>query len=175
MPVLQPLLRLYRDNYHFLRFRVASVVLSMVILGRHAQSLRTVHNCGVCGHSTSRVPKVCGNPLAALGCQLVEGVLYVSKLPVTADGKVSASHNLACTRGLCLPRQQWDTWGRKLQGSCPQEAPKSGFKRESAVADHHKQREATLASSRRSHCKVRHVSCRAYVSGKGPRSYLVSP
>ena len=34
---------------------------------------------------------MCGNPLAALGCQLVEGVLYVSKLPVTADGKVSAS------------------------------------------------------------------------------------
>ena len=31
MPVLQPLLRLYRDNYHFLRFRVASVVPSMVI------------------------------------------------------------------------------------------------------------------------------------------------
>ena len=36
MPVLQPLLRLYRDNYHFLRFRVASVVLSMVIwVGMH--------------------------------------------------------------------------------------------------------------------------------------------
>ena len=37
MPVLQPLLRLYRDNYHFLRFRVASVVLSMVIwVGMHS-------------------------------------------------------------------------------------------------------------------------------------------
>ena len=36
MPVLQPQLRLYRDNYHFLRFRVASVVLSMVIwVGMH--------------------------------------------------------------------------------------------------------------------------------------------
>ena len=31
MPVLQLQLRVYRDNYHFLRFRVASVVLSMVI------------------------------------------------------------------------------------------------------------------------------------------------
>ena len=60
-------------------------------LGRHAQSSRTVNSCGMCGHSTTRVPKVCGNPPAALGCQLVEGVLYVSKLPVTADGKVSAS------------------------------------------------------------------------------------
>ena len=36
MPVLQPLWRLYRDNYHFLRSRVASVVLSMVIwVGLH--------------------------------------------------------------------------------------------------------------------------------------------
>ena len=36
MPVLQPQLRLYRDNYHFLRSRVVSVVLSMVIwVGMH--------------------------------------------------------------------------------------------------------------------------------------------
>ena len=60
-------------------------------LSRHARSLHTVHSCGVCGHQTTKVPKVCGNPLAALGCQLVEGFLYVSKLPVTADGKVSTS------------------------------------------------------------------------------------
>ena len=60
-------------------------------LGRHARSLHTGHNCGVCGHQWSKVPKVCGNPLAALGCQLVEGVLYVSKFPVTTDGKVSTS------------------------------------------------------------------------------------
>ena len=36
------------------------------------------------------------------------------------------------------------------EGSCleaaPKLPPKSGFERESAVADHHKQREATLAS-----------------------------
>ena len=36
MPVLQLLLRLYRDNYHFQRSRVASVVLFMVIwVGMH--------------------------------------------------------------------------------------------------------------------------------------------
>ena len=37
MHVLQPLLRLYRDNCHFLRFRVVSVVPSMVIwVGMHS-------------------------------------------------------------------------------------------------------------------------------------------
>ena len=36
MPVLQPQLRHYRDNYHFPRSRVASVVLFMVIwVGMH--------------------------------------------------------------------------------------------------------------------------------------------
>ena len=95
MPVLQPQLRLYRDNYHFPAFPCSKCGAIHGDLGRYAQSLHTVHSCGVCGHSTTRVPKVCGNPLAALGCQLVEGVLYVSKLPVTADGKVSASAQLS--------------------------------------------------------------------------------
>ena len=101
----------------------------------------------MCGHSTSRVPKVCGNPLAALGCQLVEGVLYVSKLPVTADGKVSASAPEHAHVGCVCQVSS----GARGAGSCrevaPKEAPKSGSERESAVADHHKQREATLASS----------------------------
>ena len=115
-------------------------------MGRHAQSLRTVHNCGVCGHSTSRVPKVCGNPLAALGCQLVEGVLYVSKLPVTADGKVSASAPEHAHVG-CVCHVSSGTRGvRSCCEAAPQGPPKSGSERGSAVADHHKQREATLAS-----------------------------
>ena len=60
-------------------------------LGKHACSLHFINNYGVCGHQWSKVLKVCGNPLAVLGCQLVEGVLYVGKLPVTADGKDSTS------------------------------------------------------------------------------------
>ena len=102
----------------------------------------------MCGYSTSRVPKACGNPLAALGCQLVEGVLYISKLPVTADGKVSASAPEHAHVG-CVCHVSGGTRGA---GSCreaaPTEAPKLRSERESAVADHHKQREATLASRR---------------------------
>ena len=115
-------------------------------MGRHAQSLRTVHNCGVCGHSTSRVPKVCGNPLAALGCQLVEGVLYISKLPVTADGKVSASAPEHAHVGCVCHVSSGTRGARSCREAAPKGAPKSGSERESAVADHHKQREATLAS-----------------------------
>ena len=94
----------------------------------------------------TKVPKVCGNPLAALGCQLVEGVLYVSKLPVTADGKAATSAtSLAHVGCVCHVRS-----GTRGVGSCceaaPKMPPKSGIERESAVADHHKQREATLAS-----------------------------
>ena len=90
---------------------------------------------------------MCGNPLAALGCQLVEGVLYVSKLPVTADGKVSTSATSLAHVG-CVCHVSGETRG---VGSCceaaPKGAPKLGFERESAVADHHKQREAMLATS----------------------------
>ena len=90
---------------------------------------------------------MCGNPLAALGCQLVEGMLYVSKLPVTADGKVSASAPEHAHVG-CVCHISSGTRGA---GSCreaaPKGAPKLGYKRESAVADHHKQKKATLASS----------------------------
>ena len=91
MLVLQPLLRHYRDNYHFQRSRVANVVLFMVIwVGMHTPYV--LYIAVVCVviqcHASLRGS---GNPLAALGCQLVEGVLYVSKLPVTTDGKVSTS------------------------------------------------------------------------------------
>ena len=60
-------------------------------LCRHTHFLHIVHSCGVCGYQATKVPKVCGNPLAALGYQLMERVLYISKLPVTADRKVSTS------------------------------------------------------------------------------------
>ena len=60
-------------------------------LKKHACLLYTIHNCGICGHQCSKVPKVCGNPLAVLRCQLVKEVLYLAKLPVTADGKITTS------------------------------------------------------------------------------------
>ena len=82
-----------------------------------------------------------------LGCQLVESVLYVSKFPVTADGKVSTSATgfarVDCT---CYVSN-----GTRGEGSCceaaPKLPPKSGFEQESAVADHHKQGKAMLASN----------------------------
>ena len=91
MPVLQPLWRHYRDNFQLSCFPGSKCGVIHGDLGRHARPLHIVHSFGICGHQMTKVPKVCGNPLAALGCQLVEGVLYVSKLPVTADGKVSTS------------------------------------------------------------------------------------
>ena len=75
----------------------------------------------------------------------MEGVLYVSKLPVTADGKVSAPGlaHVACSCHV--------SGGIRGEGSCfkaaPNLPPKSGLERESAVADHHKQVETMLASS----------------------------
>ena len=89
---------------------------------------------------------MCGNPLAALGCQLVEGVLYVSKLPVTADGKVSASAPEHAHVGCVCQVSSGTRGASSCKEAAPKGAPKSGSERESAVADHHKQREATLAS-----------------------------
>ena len=90
---------------------------------------------------------MCGNPLAALRCQLVEGVLYMSKLPVTADGKVSTS----TTRLKHVAFSFHVSGGTRGKGSylesAPKLPPKSGFEQESAVADHHKQGKAMLASS----------------------------
>ena len=79
----------------------------------------------------------------------MEGVLYVSKLPVTADGKVSASApkhaHVDCVYHISS--------GTRGVGNCceaaPKGPPKSGSERGSAVADHHEQREATLASGNR--------------------------
>ena len=76
--------------------------------------------CVLCGYQWLKVPKVYGSPLTALGCQLVEGVLYVGKLPVTADGKVSTSvpaiKHMACPYHVCR-----GTCGAR---SCLEAAPK---------------------------------------------------
>ena len=77
--------------------------------------LHIIYSCCISGHQWSKVPKVCGNPLAALGCPLVDGVLYVAKLPVTADGKIAMSAGVlanvvcpcqvrgrTCDRRICL-------------------------------------------------------------------------
>ena len=42
------------------------------------------HICSVCNHHWIKQSAVVGNPLAALGCSLDGGVLYVSRVPVTA-------------------------------------------------------------------------------------------
>ena len=46
--------------------------------------LHTRHVCAMCNHRWIKQPAVVGNPLAALGCSLDGGVLYVSRVPVTA-------------------------------------------------------------------------------------------
>ena len=51
---------------------------------KFATKLHSRHMCAVCNHRWSKQPVVVGNPLAALGCSLDGGVLYVSKVPVTA-------------------------------------------------------------------------------------------
>ena len=78
------------------------------------------------------------------------GGVFVRKLPVTADGKVSAS-TTGLSHVVCSCHVSGETRG---EGSCVHAArklpPKSGFEREPAVADHHKQVGAMLASSSRS-------------------------
>ena len=51
---------------------------------KFATNLHTRHMCAVCNHHWIKQPAVVGNPLAALGCSLDGGVLYVSRVPVTA-------------------------------------------------------------------------------------------
>ena len=49
-----------------------------------ATKLHTRHLCSVCHHCWIKKLAVVGNPLAALGCSLHGGVLYVSKVQVNA-------------------------------------------------------------------------------------------
>ena len=50
---------------------------------KFATKLHMCHMCAICNHHWIRQPAVVGNPLAALGCSLDGGVLYVSRTPVT--------------------------------------------------------------------------------------------
>ena len=71
-------------------------------------------------------------------------MLYVSKLPVTADGKVSASAPEHAHVD-CICHVSNGTCGvGNCRESAPKLPPKSGFERESGVADHHKQGKAML-------------------------------
>ena len=82
----------------------------------------------------------------ALGCQQVEGVLYVHKLPVTADGKVSTS----ATRLAHVECSYHISGGTRGEVNYLEAAPKLpqklGFDKKSAVANHHKHVGAILAS-----------------------------
>ena len=51
---------------------------------KFATKLHTCYVCAVCNHHWIKQPAVVGNSLAALGCSLDGGVLYVSRVPVTA-------------------------------------------------------------------------------------------
>ena len=50
---------------------------------KFAWKLHTRYVCSVWNHHWIKQPAVVGNPLAALGCSLDGGVLYVSRVPVT--------------------------------------------------------------------------------------------
>ena len=50
---------------------------------RFAKKLHTRHVCFVYNYHWIKQPAVVGNPLAALGCSLDGGVLYVSRVLVT--------------------------------------------------------------------------------------------
>ena len=51
---------------------------------KFATKLHSRHMCAVYNHRWSKPPAVVRSPLAALGCSLDGGVLYVSRVPVTA-------------------------------------------------------------------------------------------
>ena len=53
---------------------------------KFATKLHSRHVCAVCNHCWSKQPAVVGNPLAALGCSLDGGVLYLSRVLVTSGG-----------------------------------------------------------------------------------------
>ena len=74
-------------------------------------------------------------------------MLYVSKFPVTADRKVSTSAS-GLAHVACSCHVSGGTRGEEsCLESAPRLPPKSEFEQESAVADHHQQVRAMLASS----------------------------
>ena len=49
-----------------------------------------------CKHKWSKYPLVQGNPLAVLGCQLRDSILFVSTLPVDSSTLGVADHHSRC-------------------------------------------------------------------------------
>ena len=76
--------KLCRRGYHWPLLAVASAGPLILMQTSFATKLHSHHVCAVCNHRWSKQPAMVGSPLAALGFSLDGGVLYVSKVPVTA-------------------------------------------------------------------------------------------
>ena len=63
---------------------------------RFAKKLHMCRVCSVCNHRWIKQPAVVGNPLAALGCSLNGGVLYVSRVLVIAGDPHVVGGYMAC-------------------------------------------------------------------------------
>ena len=61
-----------------------------------ARKLLAQHECIFCEHKWSKYPLVHGNPLAGLGCQLRDSILFVSTLPVDSSTIGVADHHSRC-------------------------------------------------------------------------------
>ena len=61
-----------------------------------AMKLKAQHVCMVCEHKWSKYPLVQGNPIALLGCQLRDSILYVHKLPVDSSTLGVTDHHSGC-------------------------------------------------------------------------------
>ena len=61
-----------------------------------ARKLQAQHGCTVCKQKCSKYPLVQGNPLAVLGCQLRDSILFVSMLPLDNSTLGVANHNSRC-------------------------------------------------------------------------------
>ena len=58
-----------------------------------AGKLKAQYGCVVCEHKWSKYPLVQGNPLAVLGCQLRDSILFISTLPVDNSTLGVADHH----------------------------------------------------------------------------------
>ena len=66
----------------------------------HGIKLQAQHGCIVCKHKLSKYPFVQGNPLAVLGCQLIDSTLFVQKLPVDSSTLGVADHHSSCCKSV---------------------------------------------------------------------------
>ena len=72
--------KLCQWGYNWPLLVVASAGLLIFDANKFATKLHTRHVCAVCNHRWIKQPAVVGNPLAALGCSLDGGVLYMSRV-----------------------------------------------------------------------------------------------